>query len=59
MKIERRTTPKKSVSTEEFAASRFVKPQSVRARLCREGHYFGVVPEKCPNGRLRWPVDAQ
>ena len=58
MKTEQHTTPKKFVNTEEFATRRGVKPQSVRARVCRTGHYFGAVPEKCPNGRLRWP-DAQ
>lgn len=42
-------------STEQFAARNFVKPQSVVTRLCRFGHYFGVRPDKLPNGRLAWP----
>jgi hypothetical protein len=43
------------ISTECFAANNFVKPQSVRARLCRYGSYFGVRPKKLQNGRLVWP----
>ena len=42
-------------STETFAARRMVKPQSVRARYCRTGSYFGIRPQKLPNGRLLWP----
>jgi len=42
-------------STNEFAASHLVLPQSVRVRLCQTGSYFGIVPEKLPNGRLMWP----
>mgnify|MGYP000960468400 CR=1 FL=1 len=43
-------------SAEQFAALNQVKPQSVRARLCRTGSYFGVVPMKLANGRLAWPA---
>ena len=43
-------------STEDFAAAKLVKPQSVRSRLCREGSYFGTRPHKLANGRLAWPV---
>jgi hypothetical protein len=32
-----------------------VKPQSVRARLCRTGSYFGVKPVKLASGRLAFP----
>lgn len=42
-------------SAEQFAARNQVKAQSVRARLCRTGSYFGVVPVKLANGRLAWP----
>ncbi len=49
---------KKFVSTEEYAAAHGIKPQTVRARVCRFGHYFGDRPEKCPNGRLRWPDEG-
>ena len=41
---------------EEFAALNKVKAQSVRARLCRTGSYFGVRPLKLANGRLAWPA---
>lgn len=45
-------------TTESLAASLGMKPQSIRARVCRTGHYFGLRPKKLPNGRLLWPVDA-
>ncbi len=45
------------ISTEELAAACAVKPQSIRVRLCRTGHYFGLRPDKLPNGRLLWPAD--
>lgn len=45
------------ISTEELAAGCAVKPASIRVRLCRVGHYFGLRPDKLPNGRLLWPAD--
>lgn len=45
------------ISTEQFAARRLVKPESVVSRLCRTGSYFGVRPTKLENGRLLWPDD--
>ena len=48
-------TGKYKLSAEQFAALNQVKSQSVRARLCRTGSYFGVVPLKLANGRLAWP----
>ena len=44
-----------NLSAEQFAALNQVKPQSVRARLCRTGSYFGIVPRKLMNGRLAFP----
>ena len=44
------------LSAEQFAALNQVKSQSVRARLCRTGSYFGVRPLKLANGRLAFPV---
>ncbi len=41
---------------EQFAALNQVRPQSVRARICRTGSYFGVVPKKLANGRLAFPA---
>ena len=43
-------------STAEFAAQNLVKPQSVRKQYCLKGSYFGVRPQKLPNGRLCWPL---
>ncbi len=42
-------------SCEQFAALNQVLAQSVRARLCRTGSYFGVRPVKLANGRLAFP----
>jgi hypothetical protein len=49
-------TQKYELSAEQFAALNQVKPQSVRARLCRTGSYFGIRPLKLANGRLAWPA---
>lgn len=46
---------KYTFSCEQFAASNQVKAQSVRARLCRTGSYFGIRPVKLANGRLAFP----
>ncbi len=45
------------LTTEALAALCAVKPASIRVRLCREGSYFGLRPDKLPNGRLLWPAD--
>lgn len=42
-------------STDQFASLNQVKAQSVRARLCRTGSYFGIKPIKLMNGRTAWP----
>lgn len=47
-----------NLSTETLASQLSIKPQSIRARVCRTGSYFGLVPKKLPNGRLLWPSDA-
>lgn len=55
--MQNQSTPVKfDQSCEQFAALNQVKAQSVRARLCREGSYFGVVPRKLANGRLAFPA---
>lgn len=41
-------------STDEAAAALKVRPQTLRAALCREGHYFGLRPVKCRNRFLLW-----
>ena len=48
----------RNFSTEEAAAILKVKPQTLRAALCRDGHYFGIRPVKLPNRMLAWPVEA-
>ena len=44
-----------TLGTDEFAALNHVKPQTVRARYCKTGSYFGVRPLKLANGRTAWP----
>ncbi len=46
---------KYELSADQFAALNQVNAQSVRARLCRTGSYFGVRPLKLANGRLAFP----
>lgn len=48
----------KKYSTEETAALLRHVPQSLRAALCRSGHFLGMVPTKLPNGRLLWDAAA-
>lgn len=48
----------RSYSTEEAAAALKVKPQTLRAGLCRDGAYQGVRPLKARNRFLIWPADA-
>jgi len=45
------------LTTETLAALCAVKPASIRVRLSRTGSYFGLRPDKLPNGRLVWPAD--
>lgn len=47
-----------ALTTEALAESLGIKPQSLRAALCRHQHYYGIRPIKLPNGRLLWPADA-
>lgn len=47
---------KYELSAEQFATLNQVKSQTVRARLCRTGSYFGIRPLKLANGRLAWPA---
>ncbi len=41
-------------STEELSVELKNQPQTIRAGLCRNGHYLGLRPIKLPNGRLLW-----
>lgn len=47
----------RNYSTEEAAAILKVKPQTLRAALCRDGHYAGVKPRKLPSRFLAWNAD--
>jgi len=42
------------LSTEELSCILKVKAQSIRAGLCRDGHYMGLRPVKLANRRLLW-----
>lgn len=48
----------RTFSTEEAAAILHIRPQTLRAALCRDGHYFGIRPVKRPNRMLAWPCEA-
>jgi hypothetical protein len=43
------------LTTEQFAARHGIKAQSLRARLSRTGHYFGVRPLRLASRRTLWP----
>lgn len=45
-------------STTKAAAQRLgVRPQTLRAGVCRDGHYLGIRPAKKKNRMLSWPDD--
>lgn len=44
-------------STDELATLLKVRPQTIRAGLCRAGHYQGLKPVKSQNRFLLWPAD--
>lgn len=48
----------RTYSTAQAAAALHIKAQTLRAALCRDGHYFGIRPIKLPNRMLAWPVEA-
>ncbi len=44
--------------TTESAAQRLgLRPQTLRAAVCRDGHYGGTRPLKRGNRMLAWPAD--
>lgn len=45
-------------TTEALADGLGLKPQTLRAAYCKNGHWCKLVPVKLPNGRLLWPADA-
>ncbi|TXH39726.1 MAG: hypothetical protein E6Q92_08960 [Burkholderiaceae bacterium] len=48
----------RTYSTEQAAAALHIKPQTLRAAVCRDGHYFGVRPQKARNRFLMWDASA-
>lgn len=46
------------ISTEDLAKQAATTPGTIRVRLCKFGSYFGIRPQKLPNGRLLWPADS-
>lgn len=46
------------LTTNGLAERLGVKPTSIRVHLCERGNYFGLKPQKLPNGRLLWPADS-
>ena len=56
--IPYQSTRERRLTTEEFADQIGMKPESIRARLCRQGHFYGLRPIKLPNRRLLWPSDS-
>ena len=44
------------ISTEQMANMIGVKPQTIRAAVCREKNYFGIKPVKMPNRFLMWRI---
>lgn len=46
------------MNSRKFAELVGIQPQSLRTRVAKHGHYFGVVPCRLPNGRLRYPDNA-
>lgn len=57
MSIQQITDAVKRLSTDEAAARLKVKPQTLRAALCRDGHWCNLRPVKGPNRFLYWPAD--
>ncbi|MBC9070949.1 hypothetical protein IAI53_03140 [Thauera sp. CAU 1555] len=46
----------RNYSTEEAAALLKIRPQTLRAAVCRDGHYAGIRPHKLPSRFLAWPA---
>lgn len=49
---------KAKLTTKELAEVLNFQQQTLRASLCRYGHYLGLRPTKLPNGRWLWDADA-
>lgn len=58
MKRQQLCIPTSGKSTEVLATELGLRPASIRVHLCRRGSYYGLIPERLPNGRLLWPGDS-
>ena len=47
-----------SLTTKDLARAVGMVPDSIRVRLCRTGSFYGLRPQRMPNGRLIWPADS-
>lgn len=48
------STTQTAYSTAEAAAALKLKPQTLRAAFCRDGHYLNARPAKAGNRFLKW-----
>jgi len=46
------------LNTRQLAEKIGILSTSIHARYCRNGDYFGLIPEKLPNGQLLWPENS-
>lgn len=46
------------MNTRELASRLGKQPQTLYAAICRNGSYYGIRPEKLPDGALLWPDDT-
>jgi len=44
--------------TSELARHLGITAEGMRVHLCKRGSYYGLIPERLPNGRLLWPADS-
>lgn len=45
-------------TTPELARHCGITAEGLRVHLCKRGSYYGLIPERMPNGRLLWPADS-
>lgn len=46
------------MTNNKFAEIIGINPTSIHRRVCLTGSFYGLRPQKLPNGRLLWPDDA-
>ena len=46
------------LTTPQLARAIGMQAESIRVHLCRRGSFYGIQPDKLPNGRLLWPGDT-